>query len=127
MSNENETLIIYDGECIYCKNFVSMVRLQASVGPVFLIDARSDDQRLLKFKKQNYDLNMGMIFYYNGVVFFGAEAVNAIALLSTESSFFNLLVKRVFKYAFVAKVLYPFLRMGRTVTLRLRGISDISN
>ena len=125
MSNVNDTLIIYDGECVYCKNFVAMVRLQASIGPVVLINARSEDPRVLKFKKQGYDLNKGMIFYHNGTVFFGADAVNAMALLSIESSFFNWVIKRAFKYVWVAKILFPFLRLGRFLTLRIRGISDI--
>ena len=126
MSNVNDTLIIYDGECIYCKNFVAMVRLQASVGPIVLINARSQDQRVLNFKNQGYDLNEGMIFYHNGTVFFGADAVNAMALLSIENSFFSMVIKRVFRYAWVAKILYPFLKLGRFLTLRIRRISDIS-
>ena len=124
MSNVNDTLIIYDGECIYCKNFVAMVRLQASVGPIVLINARSQDQRVLNFKNQGYDLNKGMIFYHNGTVF-GADAVNAMALLSIENSFFSMVIKNG-RYAWFAKILYPFLRLGRFLTLRIRGISDIS-
>ena len=51
MGNANDTLIIYDVEYIYCKKFAAMVRLQAFVGPFTLVNARSEDQRVLKFKK----------------------------------------------------------------------------
>jgi predicted DCC family thiol-disulfide oxidoreductase YuxK len=127
MANANETLIVYDGECIYCKNFVTIVRLQASVGEVVFLNARSEDKRVLNFIKQGYYLNKGMIFYHNKMVFYGAEAVNAIALLSNDTTVYSWVIKRVFRYSRVAKTLYPLLRLGRYLTLRIRRISDISH
>ena len=39
----NKATIVYDGLCIYCNNYVKMLRLKDSIGSVSLIDARSDD------------------------------------------------------------------------------------
>src|SRR3954465_8932263 len=109
-------LVIYDGECIYCKNYARLMRLRETVGPVALLDARSNDPRVREFWRRGYDLNAGMIFVYRGEIHHGADAVNALALLSTPSSLFNRLNRFFFSSRTVSRLLYPLLRLGRRVT-----------
>lgn len=114
-------LIIYDGDCIFCHNYVRLVRLQDAIGKVELIDARTDDPRVKRFWRQGYDLNAGMIFVYEGKVHHGSDAVYTLAGLSSKSSLFNRLLAFAFSSRFVAELAYPLLKLGRRVTLALRG------
>jgi predicted DCC family thiol-disulfide oxidoreductase YuxK len=114
------SLIIYDGECIFCQNYVRFVRLRETIGPVELLDARSDDPRIAPYWRR-YDLNEGMLFVHRGGVYYGAEAVHVLAGLSSERGAFNRLNARLFSHGRVASVLYPLLKMGRRLTLVARG------
>ncbi|HUG62924.1 MAG TPA: DCC1-like thiol-disulfide oxidoreductase family protein, partial [Methylomirabilota bacterium] len=76
------SLIIYDGECIYCQNYVRFVRLREAIGPVELLDARSGDPRVQEYWRQGYDLNEGMLFVFHGRVHHGADAIHVLAGLS---------------------------------------------
>src|SRR5437899_385747 len=81
--------LIYDGTCIFCDAYVRLLSLREAVGPVELIDARSGDPRLQAYESAGYDLNEGMLFEYNGTVYFGADAINVLATLSTPGKTFN--------------------------------------
>lgn len=120
------SLIIYDGECIFCQNYVRLLRLQKSIGPVELVDARSDDPRVTSFQDQGYDLDEGMLFTRNGQIYHGHDAVNALALLSSSSNLFNALNSTVLARPKVAKAVYPLLKLGRRLTLWARGRGTIA-
>jgi len=114
-------LIIYDGDCIFCQNYVRFIRLREAVGPVDLVDARSNDPRVERYWKSGYDLNEGMLFVNDGRVYHGHEAINALADLSTSSTLFNRLNRALLSNAFTARTIYPFLKFGRRLTLLARG------
>lgn len=118
---ERDNLIIYDGECIFCQNYVRFVRLQEAIGPVELIDARSSDPRIGQYWREGYDLNSGMLFVHRGKVHHGEEAVHILALLSRDDSMFSRLNARLFSNRKSATLLYPLLKMGRRLTLAARG------
>jgi hypothetical protein len=73
-----------------------------------------------RYWAEGYDLNEGMIFVYEGQVYFGDRAVNALALLSSGSSWFNRVNRILLSNAGVARIAYPVLRFGRNMTLRVR-------
>jgi predicted DCC family thiol-disulfide oxidoreductase YuxK len=123
---EDKTLIIYDGDCIFCKNYARLVRLRETVGDVEMIDARSSDPRIAEYWRRGYDLNEGMLFVYKGRVHYGSEAVHVIASLSNPSSWFSRLNIVIFSRKLAADLLYPILKIGRRVTLILRGRQLIS-
>lgn len=114
-------LVVYDGACIFCQNYVRLLRLQQSVGPVELLDARSEDPRIAEFQAKGYDLDEGMLFIRNGRIYHGHDAVNALALLSSSSGFFNRLNSLLLSRRSIAKFTYPFLKAGRRITLWVRG------
>lgn len=116
-----KSLIIYDGECVFCQNYARFFRLREAVGPVELLDARSGDPRVETYWREGYDLDEGMIFAHRGRVFYGAEAVHVLAGLSSRSGLFNRLNAAIFKSQGVARLLYPALKLGRRLTLKARG------
>jgi predicted DCC family thiol-disulfide oxidoreductase YuxK len=125
MGHNSRALIIYDGDCVFCQNYVKLVRLRESIGIVDLVDARSGDPRVCKYRKQGYDLNEGMLFIWNGQVHHGSDAVHILGRLSTNSGWFNKLNGAVFSSRVASTLLYPLLRLGRRITLLLRGKEPI--
>lgn len=121
------SLVVYDGECIFCQNYVSMLRLRESVGAVELLDARSSDPRVAALSAQGYDLDQGMVFIHGGRIHHGADAVHALALLTSSSTLFNRLNASILSNATAARVLYPWLKVGRRVTLWARGRGSIAS
>ena len=118
--------LIYDGACIFCDAYVRLLALREAVGPVELIDARSGDPRLRAYESAGYDLNEGMLFEYNGTVYFGADAVNILATLSTPVSTFNRINGALLSKQPVARFFYPMFKFCRTITLKLRRVPKIS-
>src|SRR5205807_9633454 len=99
--------LIYDGACIFCDAYVRLISLREAGGPAELIDARSGDPRLRAYESAGYDLNEGMLFEYNGTVYFGADAVNILATLSTPVSTFNRINGALLSKQLVARLFYP--------------------
>ena len=121
MAVTDQSFIIYDGECIFCQNYVRFFRLREAIGSVELIDARSGGPRVEQYWSEGYNLDEGMIFVYRGRVFYGAEAVHVLASLSSRSGLLNRLNAAVFRSRPIANFLYPVLKLGRRLTLRARG------
>lgn len=119
------SIIVYDGECIFCANYVRFMRLRRSVGPIEMIDARGTDPRVAGYQERGYDLDEGMLFDRSGKVYRGADAVHALALLCTRSSVFNRLNAVLLSNRRFAAVAYPLLKAGRRLTLLVRGRGSI--
>jgi predicted DCC family thiol-disulfide oxidoreductase YuxK len=119
--DEPPALVVYDGECLFCRNFAQLLRLRESVGPVELIDARAGDPRVLEYQRQGYDLNQGMLFVWQGRVYHAAAAMQMLAALTTPVSWFNRLAAAVFSHPPAARLLYPVLNGGRMLLLAMRG------
>ena len=116
--------IVYDGECPFCSSYVRMVRLRAALGPVRLIDARSDDPLVARLAGAGVDLDRGMVVRSGGRIVHGDEAMHLLALMTTRSGVFNRAMRLLFSSPAVARRIYPVLVAGRNATLRLlrRGL-----
>ena len=123
MSGTEPSLIIYDGECVFCQNYVRFLKLRQAVGPVELIDARSDDPRVSRYWSAGFDLDEGMLFVHRGSVFYGADAVHVLATLSGSSDALNKANAFIFSHRRLARALYPAMKLGRRLTLFARGRS----
>lgn len=115
------SLIIYDGDCVFCNNYVRLLKLKEAIGEVELVDARSGDPRVERFWHEGYDLNQGMLFIHKGRVYHGDEAINVLASLSSNSTIFNRINGAVLSNVQTARVLYPLLKLGRRFVLLVRG------
>ncbi|WP_295043939.1 DCC1-like thiol-disulfide oxidoreductase family protein [uncultured Paracoccus sp.] len=113
--------VFYDGDCPLCRNHVQMLRLRDAVGAVDLIDGRGGDPRLADLRRAGIDLNSGMAVRQNGRIHHGADAVWLLATLSRGGSMAWLLRERR-----RAAAVYPVLRAGRGLLLRLLGRRPIA-
>jgi len=117
----NEIWVVYDGECPFCSSFILLYRIREHAKHVHLIDARSRHPIVDEIRRQNLDLNEGMVVKFNGRFYHGSDAMNILALLGSGTTLFNRLNLALFRRPSVARLLYPLLARGRLITLRLLG------
>jgi len=113
--------LLYDGECPFCSRYVQFVRLRETAGPVRLINARDGGPEFEEVLDQGLDLNEGMVLKMSGQMYHGQDCIHALALLSAPKGAFSKFNGWVFRSKARAAVLYPVLRAGRNLTLRLLG------
>lgn len=118
--------IVYDGQCPFCSSYVRLVRLRESLGEVALVDARKGGAIVDEIIEAGLDLDEGMVLKMDGRLFYGAECIHRLALLSTPSGLFNHVNRAVFQSPTASRLLYPFLRSGRNLLLRLLGRRKIN-
>ena len=124
-SNYNDNWILYDGDCPFCRNYLRFNQLNKNIGTVTLINAREGGQEVDFVHSKNLSLNEGMVFKYKGRLYHGDECINLMALLSGKSNTFSRLMTWIFKSHTRARILYPFLRTCRNLTLILLGKTKI--
>ena len=105
----------------FCSAYVRFTALRAAAGPVELIDARSEHPALREIRQAGLDINQGMVAKFQGRLYHGADAMHVLSLMTTNSSFFNRAMRLMLAHRTAALVLYPVLRAGRNLTLRLLG------
>lgn len=117
-----ETLrIYYDGDCVFCTNYVRMLRLKAIFKSVELYSIREDLVAARRFTEMGFNPNAGMIVERDGEIIHGADAINYLATITTPVGVFNRLSARILLHSRLAKVIYPVLKAGRVGLLLLLG------
>jgi predicted DCC family thiol-disulfide oxidoreductase YuxK len=124
--NGEAITIVYDGECPFCASYVKLLRLRDAAGPVRLVDARSDDPAVGRVRDAGFNLDQGMALVDGETIWHGDDCLNRIALMSTPSGMFNRINAAVFRSPRASKALYPMLRGGRNLALRLMGRKKIN-
>ena len=119
-------VVVYDGECPFCTNYVRLVRLKETAGPVQLVNARERPDIVANTKMLGYDLDEGMLVLFRGKIHAGDAAMTVLSALSSRSGTLNRLFAWLFSSSKRASALYPSLRLGRNVTLKLLGRSQLS-
>ena len=127
MSDENTIFLVYDKECPACDYYCNTVRIRESVGNIVLIDARKTSSHLRKITAAGLDIDQGMVLIVSDRMYYGADAIHALALMGTRSGFVNRLSYWCFKSKPVAHVLYPILRAGRNLLLKILGRTKVNN
>lgn len=113
--------IFYDGQCPFCARYVALLRLRQAVGPVGLVDLREDTAARTELEAAGMVLDQGMVIDLEGHRLHGADAVHALALLSSPSGLVNSLNARLFASEWLTRLIYPLMRAGRNATLLLLG------
>ena len=124
--DESEAALIYDGDCPFCRNYIHMLRLKEAVGHVVLINARDGGKYVDAAIAKGLDLNEGMALFYDNTWYHGSDCMHALSLMTTPSGFFNRTAARIFRNPQRAGRLYPILRFGRNITLKILGVRQIN-
>lgn len=126
--NDNDRLIlVYDKECPMCDAYCRMVRIREAAGQIELYDAREGGPIVEDLTARGLDVDEGMVLIAGDELYYGADAIHALSLLSSRSGFFNRINYHIFKSKRLSKVLYPVLKAGRNLLLKLLGRSRINN
>jgi predicted DCC family thiol-disulfide oxidoreductase YuxK len=127
VTDEVEVLVVYDKQCPACDYYCNMVRIRESVGRLVLVDARDGGPLLDEITARGLDIDQGMVVKVGSELYYGADAIHALALMGTNRGFFNRLAYWSFRSRALSKVLYPVLRACRNLLLKLKGITKINN
>lgn len=125
MTNDPRLTVVYDGECPFCSNYVRLMALRRSVGPVALIDARAGGPLVEDIRQLGYDLDAGMVVRYGSKIYFGADALVLLSQLTEDQSAIGRITARLLRRPARARFLYPLMKLGRRATLALFGRSLI--
>jgi predicted DCC family thiol-disulfide oxidoreductase YuxK len=118
-------ILIYDGECPFCKTYAKYVRLKEA-GGLTLINAREAGNSYVQdVKARGFNLDDGMVAIIGGKYYHGEEALHVLAFLSSRSGLFNKMNYHLFSSKKISGFAYPFLRAGRNVALKIKGVKQI--
>jgi predicted DCC family thiol-disulfide oxidoreductase YuxK len=126
MANE-EILLVYDKQCPVCDNYCQLVRIRETVGELRLIDARASSAVMDEITSRGWDIDQGMVLKMGDELYYGSDAIHALALISSRSGIFNRLNYWLFKSRMLSHFFYPILRFFRNHLLKLLGRTKINN
>ena len=118
---DGQVWLIYDGKCPFCSSYVRMVRLREAAGNLNLVNARDGGEIVQKVRRLGYDLDEGMVLVLGNKYYHGSDCVHAVALLSSSVNFANKINMLIFRSRTLSKYLYPVLRSGRNLVIKLLG------
>lgn len=123
-----QLLLIYDGDCPLCRNYVAAQRLQKQFGELTLLNARDLPEQapllLAELHHRGLIVNQSMLLRVDGRWLKGAEVLQLLASLN-EASWRNRLWLYWFQSAGRARFSYPLLRAGRNLLLKLLKIPPL--
>ena len=126
MSDE-EILLVYDKECPACDNYCQVVQIRETVGRLKIINARDNSDVMQEITAKGLDIDQGMVLKMGDQLFYGADAIHALALISSKSGLLNRLNYWMFKSKRISAFLYPVLRACRNLLLKILGKTKINN
>ncbi|MBT8136862.1 MAG: hypothetical protein KJO54_07605 [Gammaproteobacteria bacterium] len=104
-----------------------MVRVRAAAGTLKLLSAREGGPEMDRITALGLDVDEGMVLIAGDELYYGSDAIHALSLLSSRSGLFNRLNFLVFRSKALSRVIYPVLRAGRNLALKLLRRSRINN
>lgn len=122
-----QILLVYDKQCPACDYYCNLVRIRESVGRLVLVDAREGGPVMDEITRSGLDIDQGMVLKIGENMYYGADAIHMLALLGTRSGVFNRLSFWTFRSRRLSRALYPVLRAGRNLLLKMLGKTKINN
>jgi predicted DCC family thiol-disulfide oxidoreductase YuxK len=122
-----EILLVYDWECPACDTYCRSVRVQQSIGTLRLVNARKPSAVIEEITQAGLDIDQGMVVKMGGQLYYGADAIHTLALLSSRLDLFSKLSYYAFRSKTLSRILYPGLRAFRNLLLKIMGKTKINN
>jgi hypothetical protein len=97
------------------------------MGRVELVNAREGGPIVDEILAAGLDLDEGMVLKIDDRLYHGDECIHRLALLSTPSTTFNRINQAIFRSKPMSRALYPMLRSGRNLILRMLGRPKFSD
>lgn len=127
MKEKNRLLLVYDGECPACSFYSGIIRIRENIGDLEIVNARDPSPIMDEITKMGLDIDQGMILKMDDQIYYGADAMHMLALISSRSGILNKFNYAVFRSRTLSRVFYPMLRACRNILLRVLGKAKINN
>lgn len=124
---QSGVVLVYDRECPVCSAYVRMMRIRNDIGRLELVNARESSPIMDEITAAGLNIDQGMVLKMNNRLYFGADAIHMLSLISTRFGWFNRLNHGIFGSPTLSKMLYPVARGGRNLLLKLLGRTRIDN
>ena len=82
-------VLVYDWECPACDTYCRLICPSGSAGTLNLINARESSAVVDEITQAGLDLDQGMVVKMGGQLYYGANAIHILALVSSRSDLFN--------------------------------------
>jgi predicted DCC family thiol-disulfide oxidoreductase YuxK len=122
-----DVLLVYDKECPLCNAYCQVVRIREAVGNLRIVDARESSEVMQEITNMGLDIDQGMVLKMNDQIYYGTDAIHALALISSRSGMFNRVNYWIFRSKYISQILYPLMREGRNLLLKILGRTKINN
>jgi len=126
-ANSDEILLVYDKECPVCHTYCQNVQIRETAGDLKIVDARATSEVMREITSRGFDIDQGMVLKMGGRLYYGADAIHALSLLSGRKNIFNRFNYWTFRSRTLSSYLYPVLRAGRNLLLKILGKTKINN
>ena len=123
----HEILLVYDKQCPVCDYYCCLVRVRKSVGKLKLVDARESSAIMEEITRSGLDIDQGMVLKLDDQLYYGADAINALALIGSPLGLFNRINYWIFRSKTLSRMLYPVLRTFRNMLLKILRRTKINN
>jgi len=127
MPETQDILLVYDKQCPACSYYCRLARIRKSVGKLVLVDAREGGPVMDEITAAGLDIDQGMVLKIGDKLYYGADAIHTLSLMSTRSGVFNRLTSFFFRSERLSAVIYPVLRSGRNLLLKILRRSKVNN
>jgi predicted DCC family thiol-disulfide oxidoreductase YuxK len=123
MEPSSRSILVYDGQCPFCANYVRLLRLRELFPDLQLLDAREnrDHPAVHRLRAHGLLVDEGMALLNGEQIYHGAESIRALAEFGRHDGLFGRINNWVFRTQVRSRLLYPLLRAGRNLVLRLLG------
>jgi predicted DCC family thiol-disulfide oxidoreductase YuxK len=125
--SKDEILLVYDKECPVCHTYCQNVKIREDAGDLQIVDAREQSEVMDEITARGLDIDQGMVLKRGGKLYYGADAIHELSLMGRRSNLFNSLNYWTFRSRALSALLYPLLRAGRNLLLKLLGRTKINN
>jgi predicted DCC family thiol-disulfide oxidoreductase YuxK len=122
-----DILLVYDKECPLCNAYCQVVRIRETVGNLRIVDARESTAVMQEITNMGLDIDQGMVLKMDDQLYYGTDAIHALALISSRSGLFNRMNYWIFRSKHASQILYPLMREGRNLLLKILGRTKINN
>jgi predicted DCC family thiol-disulfide oxidoreductase YuxK len=126
--SKNQVWFVYDGKCPICNGAANAFMIKDVLGTLNLVDARTQKNHPVMIEINNLGLNLdeGMVIKFKDNIYHGSDALHVMALIGTNSGFFNKVNCFLFRSKILSKICYPFLRLGRNFVLYIKGVEKLN-
>jgi len=124
---KNSLYVIYDGECYFCNHTAQALRIKKAVGELVLINARESNELVTEVIKQGFDVNEGIVVYYQQKFYHAQEAIFLLNALADRSTLRGKLAYVFYKNKLATLLGYPILKLLRNLNLKWQGKPKIQN